>query len=282
MNIKHKLKKAGSIPLGLRVWASLHSFACIRGNAGSPPDGYTVQALRNTRFRGDCATHGKKADFFTILFVLAAFVAAGFLATSGSDAFSQSAATVIAIAKMEVGAAPTGFKFARTGQGAPSKWAVVSDSTSSEGRVIEQSSTDRTDNRFPLAIFEPIVAKNVEFISFKAVAGRVDQAGGIAVRVVDADNYYVVRANALEDNVRFYRVVKGRREQIDGVNTKVAGNVWHTLALKAQDDRFTIGFDGKTLFTTSDKTFAGSGKIALWTKSDSVTRFDQIAIDVLP
>ena len=71
-------------------------------------------------------------------------------------------------------------------------------------------------------------------------------------------------------------------EQIDGVNTKVAGNVWHTLALKAQDDRFTIGFDGKTLFTTSDKTFAGSGKIALWTKSDSVTRFDQIAIDVLP
>ena len=205
--------------------------------------------------------HGKKADFFTILFVLAAFVAAGFLATSGSDAFSQSAATVIAIAKMEVGAAPTGFKFARTGQGAPSKWAVVSDSTSSEGRVIEQSSTDRTDYRFPLAIFEPIVAKNVEVsISFKAVAGRVDQAGGIAVRVVDADNYYVVRANALEDNVRFYRVVKGRREQIDGVNTKVAGNVWHTLALKAQDDRFTIGFDGKTLFTTSDKTFAGCWK----------------------
>ena len=184
---------------------------------------------------------------------------------------------------MEVGAAPTGFKFARTGQGAPSKWTVVSDATSSAGRVIEQSSTDRTDYRFPLAIFEPIVAKNVEVsMSFKPVAGRVDQAGGIAVRVVDADNYYVVRANALEDNVRFYRVVKGRREQIDGVNTKVAGNEWHTLGLKAQDDRFTIEFDGKTLFTTSDKTFAGAGKIALWTKSDSVTRFDQIAIDVLP
>ena len=69
---------------------------------------------------------------------------------------------------------------------------------------------------------------------FKPVAGRVDQAGGIAVRVLDADNYYVVRANALEDNVRFYRVVKGRREQIDGVNTKVASNEWHSLGLKAQ------------------------------------------------
>ena len=114
------------------------------------------------------------------------------------------------------------------------------------------------------------------------VAGRVDQAGGIAVRVIDADNYYVVRANALEDNVRFYRVVKGRREQIDGANTKVASNEWHTLGLKAQDERFTVEFDGKTLFTAADKTFAGAGKVALWTKSDSVTRFDQIAVDLLP
>jgi hypothetical protein len=91
-----------------------------------------------------------------------------------------------------------------------------------------------------------------------------------------------VRANALEDNVRFYRVVEGRREQVAGANTKVASNEWHTLGLKADGDVFTIEFDGKTLFTTTDKTFAGAGKIALWTKSDSVTRFDQISIDVLP
>jgi hypothetical protein len=80
----------------------------------------------------------------------------------------------------------------------------------------------------------------------------------------------------------FIGVVKGRREQLDGVNTKVAGNEWHSLGLKAVGERFTIEFDGKTLFTTLDKTFAGAGKAALWTKSDSVTRFDQIAIDVLP
>lgn len=66
------------------------------------------------------------------------------------------------------------------------------------------------------------------------------------------------------------------------MNAKVASNEWHSLGLKAQGEQFTIKFDGKTLFTTSDKAFTGAGKVALWTKSDSVTRFDQIAIDVLP
>ena len=235
--------------------------------------------------------HGSRPDLYQLRqLILAAVVTAAAIAIiSGvifcpeADSFSQSAATVVAIAKMDAGKPPMGFRFARTGQGGPAQWIVVDDATSSAGRVIEQSSTDRTDYRFPLAILEQFVAKNLEIsLRFKPVAGRVDQAGGIAVRVVDTDNYYVVRANALEDNVRFYRVVKGRREQLDGVNTKVAANQWHSLGLKAQGDRFTIEFDGKTLFTTTDKTFAEAGKIALWTKSDSVTRFDQIAIDALP
>lgn len=227
---------------------------------------------------------GSRPNLFPfIILILAAVIITGAIAISGSEGLSQSAATVVAIARMEVGAAPADFKFVRTGQGSESQWAVTQDATAFSGRVIEQTSTDRTDNRFPLAIFETVVAKNVDVsISFKSVAGRVDQAGGIAVRVLDADNYYVVRANALEDNVRFYRVIKGRREQIHGINTKVTGNEWHTLGLKAEGERFTIEFDGKTLFTANDKTLAGAGKIALWTKSDSITRFDQIAIDVLP
>lgn len=221
--------------------------------------------------------------FSLIVLIVAAVTIAGANVFGGSEGFSQSAATVIAIAKMEVGAAPADFGFARTGQGGQGQWTVVSDPTSFSGRVIEQSSTDRTDYRFPLAIFNSVVAKNVDVsVKFKPVAGRVDQAGGIAVRVLDADNYYIVRANALEDNVRLYRVVKGRREQIDGANTKVTGNEWHTLGLKAEGERFTITFDGKMLFTAADKTLAGAGKIALWTKADSITRFDQIAIDVLP
>jgi hypothetical protein len=218
----------------------------------------------------------------TLLVLAAAFIA-GVIVLSGSDGLSQSAATVVAIAKMEIGSAPAEFEFARTGQGGAGQWVVVRDTTAPGDRAIEQSSTERTDYRFPLAIYKPLAAKNVDVsVRFKSVAGRVDQAGGIAVRVTDADNYYVVRANALEDNVRFYRIVKGSREQIGGVNTKVSGNAWHTLALKAEGERFTVTFDGKALFTATDRTFAGPGRIALWTKADSVTRFDKIEINTLP
>jgi len=190
---------------------------------------------------------------------------------------------MIAIEKMDVGSAPADFDFARTGQGGPGRWAVVADTTAAGGRAIEQTSTEATDYRFPLAIHKPSSAKNVEVaVRFKPIAGKIDQAGGIAVRLRDADNYYVVRANALEDNVRFYRVVRGKREQLAGSNTKVSSNEWHTLGLKAEGDRFTVTFDGKELFSATDRTFSAAGKVALWTKADSVTRFDRIEINPLP
>ncbi len=190
---------------------------------------------------------------------------------------------MIAVDKMTVGAAPAGFEFARTGQGGPGLWTVADDATATGGRAIEQTSTERTDYRFPLAIYQPVSAGNVDFtVRFKPVAGKVDQAGGIAIRLADADNYYVVRANALEDNVRFYRVVKGAREQLEGANVKVTPNEWHQLGLRAEGERFSITFDGKPLFTATDRTFAAAGRIALWTKADSVTRFDRIEIKPLP
>jgi len=190
---------------------------------------------------------------------------------------------MIAIDRMTVGTAPEGFEFARTGQEQPAKWAVVADATAAGGRAIEQTSTNRTDYRFPLAIHEASSATNLyAVIRFKTVAGKVDQAGGIAIRVRDADNYYVVRANALEDNVRFYRVVGGRREELEGANVKVTPNEWHTLGVRAEGERFTVSYDGKTLYDATDKTFARAGKIALWTKADSVTRFDQIKVMTLP
>jgi hypothetical protein len=198
-------------------------------------------------------------------------------------AFAQSGATMIAIDKMTIGEPPTDFDSWRTGQGGSARWTVVADATAAGGRAIEQVSTDKTDYRFPLAIYKPVSARNVDVVlRFKPMAGTVDQAGGIAVRLSTPDDYYVVRANALEDNVRFYRVVKGKREQLGGTNTKVARNEWHTLGLRAEGDRFTIKYDDKTLYSVTDKTFAGAGRVALWTKADSVTRFDQINITTLP
>jgi hypothetical protein len=171
----------------------------------------------------------------------------------------------------------------RTGSGAPGDWQVVDDATASQGKAIAQLSTDATDYRFPLAVYEPSIVQNVEAsVRFKAVAGKVDRAGGLAARLKGPDDYYVVRANALEDNVNFYRVVKGRRQEIKGTAAKVSSGVWHTLTLRAEGDRFTISFNEKPLFTVTDKTFGDAGKIALWTKADSVTHFDQLVIRSLP
>jgi hypothetical protein len=190
---------------------------------------------------------------------------------------------MIAIDRMKLGSPPAGFTFARTGRGEDGAWSVVEDKTAQAGQAIEQTSADRTDYRFPLAIPDSFSAADVAVeLRFKAVGGKIDQAGGIAVRLEDADNYYVARANALEDNVRFYRVVGGRREQLEGANLRVTANEWHMLGLRAEGERFTVSYDGRALFSVTDKTFTEAGGVALWTKADSVTRFDQVRITPLP
>ena len=200
-----------------------------------------------------------------------------------SPAFAQASTIKVPIDKMDVGSPPTDFEFWRTGQGGAAQWAVVEDSTADGGRALVQVSTDKTDYRFPLAIYKPISAEDVDVrLRFKPISGVVDQAGGIAVRLLTPDNYYVVRANALENNVRFYRVIDGKREQLASANVSVSRNEWHELGLRAKGDRFTISFDGNRLYTANDKTLTRPGKIALWTKADSVTRFDRIRIQILP
>jgi glycosyl hydrolase family 59 (putative galactocerebrosidase) len=201
----------------------------------------------------------------------------------GVAALSPARADMISFNGAQVGNTPSDFDVRRTGRGGPAQWVVVRDASAQGGLALEQVSRDKADYRFPLAIYKPFSGANVEVKArFKPVSGAVDRAGGIAVRLATSDDYYVVRANALEDNVRFYRVVKGRREQLESASLKVSANEWHTLALKAEGDRFTISFDGKPLYTVTDKTFAKEGKVALWTKSDSVTRFDSIDIKPLP
>jgi hypothetical protein len=214
---------------------------------------------------------------------LSAALVAFHLACAGPPAFAETGAAMIAIDRMTLGSPPAGFTFARTGRGREGEWTVTADPTAVAGRVIEQSSTDSTDYRFPLAIHESLSASNLNAeIRFKAVAGKIDQAAGIVVRLQDADNYYMARANALEDNVRFYRVVDGRREQLAGSNLRVTPNEWHTIGLRAEAEFFTVSYDGKTLFSVIDKTFVEAGGVALWTKADSITRFDQFTITNLP
>jgi hypothetical protein len=183
------------------------------------------------------------------------------------------------------GALPDGCTPALTGRGGPVKWVIV-DTEPDGPRGVAEVSADPTDYRFPLCIADGVAFSslgNVDAsVRFRAVAGKVDQAGGLAIRVKDANNYYVVRANALEDNVRLYAVIDGDRRQFAGKSVKVATNQWHTLRLRAIGDRFTVYFDGAPLFEAIDRRIVEPGRVALWSKADSVTEFVDLAIEPLP
>jgi hypothetical protein len=177
---------------------------------------------------------------------------------------------------------PDGFMAARTGRGRPARWEVVADATARDGRAVSQTDADPTDYRFPLLVWHGVALADVDAsVRFKAVSGREDRAGGLAVRLTDAENYVVVRANALEDNVRLYRVVRGDRQQFAGADAKVPAGEWHTLALRAEGDRFTVSFNGRELFSARDRVISAPGRVALWTKADSVTRFEALMIRAL-
>lgn len=181
------------------------------------------------------------------------------------------------------GALPKDFTSALTGNGAVGRWEVVDDRSAEGGKALAQLDVDKTDYRFPLAIFATSFPRDLEVsIRFKAVSGSVDRAGGIAFRLQDPQNYYLVRANALEDNVRLYRVRNGKREELTGARARVPTGEWQILAVRAQGNHLAVSFNGKALFDARDETFTTAGKVALWTKADSVTRFDRIEITPLP
>jgi hypothetical protein len=188
-------------------------------------------------------------------------------------------AEAVSFSTVRIGDLPSEFEVGLTGKGLEPLWGVVPDDTAEGGRALEQRTPDPTDYRFALAIYKPAVLRDVALsVRFKPMSGRIDQAGGIAVRLLDQNNYYVVRANALEGNVRFYRVVRGRREQIASADAEVASGQWHTLAIRAKADQFSINFDGQEMFKAADRSFGAPGHVGLWTKADSITRFHRITI----
>jgi hypothetical protein len=188
----------------------------------------------------------------------------------------------IDLTPMPTGSKPLGFTDALTGQGGAVRWQVLDDSSApGGGKVIAETSSDITDYRFPICIYDGLTAKNVDVsVQFKPVSGSLDQAGGLIARVQDSDNYYVARANALEDNVNLYKVVAGERRKIASFKAKVSEGVWHTLSLKVEEDLLEVGFDGKRVIQARDQTFAGPGKVGLWTKADSLTLFTNLQIRI--
>lgn len=172
------------------------------------------------------------------------------------------------------GEAPNGWTSTKTGKGGP-KWTVEMDDTApSKPNVLKQSG----EAIYPVCIKDGTSLKDgfVE-VKFKPVGGKEDQAGGVIWRCKDADNYYIARANALEDNVTIYHTISGKRVSFKNVDTKVAPAVWHTLRVEFVGNRFTVKFDGKTVIEATDDSIKDAGKVGVWTKADSVTLFDDFS-----
>ena len=146
------------------------------------------------------------------------------------------------------------------------------------GNVLAQLDTDSTNYRFPVAVAdEPTLGDVSLSVRCKPVSGRVDQACGLVFRYQDEDNYYLTRANALEDNVNLYYVKDGKRRQITGWRGKVTSGTWHQLGVEARGDHFVVSFDGNKVIDAHDSTFSQPGKVGVWTKADSVTHFDDLS-----
>src|SRR3989440_6594557 len=182
-----------------------------------------------------------------------------------------SSADTVNFDNFKAGAAPPGWTATQTGSGS-AKWSVEKDdSAPSKPNVLKQSG----EATYPVCIKNDTNLKDgfVE-VKFKPISGKEDQAGGVIWRAKDADNYYVARANALEDNVAIYHTIKGRRTEKKRASMKVATNQWHTLRIDFQNNHFTVTFDGKKAIEWDDDTFKDAGKVGVWTKADSVTLFD--------
>ncbi|MGH8236178.1 MAG: hypothetical protein ACREXP_04045 [Steroidobacteraceae bacterium] len=179
-------------------------------------------------------------------------------------------------------ALPDGWLSGVTGRGA-AKWEVVADrAAASSPNVLRQSGEATfcwavsTKHKFKDGFAE---------VKIRPIGGKEDQAGGLVWRFKDANNYYVVRANALEGNVVLYKTVNGKRSSLQvkgrmfgyGVDTSVPKGKWSVLRVEFADTLFTVFYEGKQLFQVEDDTFQNEGTVGVWTKADSITLFDDFS-----
>lgn len=192
----------------------------------------------------------------------------------------------------KAGEPPKGVTCALTGMGRPGIWKVLADPTApSPPNVLAQTDADGTSYRFPVCVFDGVTAADVDLsVRFKPVSGAGDQAAGLVWRYRDPDNYYIVRANALESNVVLYKVEKGKRTDLDprgsgafayGKKARVPSGTWSTLRVVAKGAVFEAYLDGGKLFDVDDATFTASGQVGVWTKADSVTYFDDLKLTIV-
>jgi len=163
-----------------------------------------------------------------------------------------------------------------TGNGAPCKWEIINDDNNN---VLAQISNETDDYRFNIIVNDSLQYKNLKInLRFKGVKGNGDQGGGPVWRYQDKNNYYVARANPLENNFTVYKVINGRRIELKSAHIKINSNQWYNIKVTMIDNLIKCYFNNKLELELSDNTFKNAGKIGLWTKSDAVTYFDDLEI----
>ncbi len=217
-----------------------------------------------------------------ILFLLMMIALSGFSQTeSGNNAPSTHqktapADTLFNFENYQLGQTPPGWSVSLTGRGKMCSWSIKSDNGN---KVLAQTSSETPDYRLNIITNNTLSYKDVEIsVRFKAVKGDGDQGGGPVWRYVDENNYYVVRANPLENNYRLYKVVNGRRIQLKSANIRMTAGKWYYLKIVMKGNNIQCYFNGKPKLQATDNTLKNAGKIGLWTKSDAVTWFDELSI----
>lgn len=183
--------------------------------------------------------------------------------------------------KDEVGGAPAGFEFATTAKTPAGKWVVESDGGN---KVLAQVDKDSTNARYAMAVAKDASFKDLALsVRGKPVSGDIDQAVGLVWRWKDADNYYVARTNVLESNVRLYFVKDGKRSKplASKEDVDFKPGAWQALKVEHRGESIKVWVDGALCLEAKDGTFSEAGRVGVWIKADSVTRFDDLAAEEL-
>jgi hypothetical protein len=220
----------------------------------------------------------------------AAIWLAGLLASSAT-----AAELVFNFGDMATNRPPPGFTNLLAGKGAPGRWQIVLDEVPSafapltdkapvpRRPVLAQTSMDVTDEHFPLLVYEPTVFDDFTLTTkFKLVEGLAEQMAGIVFRLQDEQNFYVIRASGLGNNVRFYKMVAGQRSAPIGPEVEVPKGVWHELTIECQGNKIRAAFNGREVLPWLTDTSFTAGRIGFWTKSDAVSRFADSRITYRP
>ena len=173
-----------------------------------------------------------------------------------------------------LGQPPAGWICGSTGGGMP-KWTIeVDPGGPGKRKVLRQSGSAP----FPWCVKnDSAVTDGSVEVKFRPISGREDLAGGLVWRWKDGDNYYVARANALENNVSLYYTERGSRKTLQYVDAPVAAGAWHTLRIDFAGAHIAVTLDGKRYIELDDHHIVGTGKVGVWTKADSVTAFDDFS-----